>query len=58
MTAGFEDAMALTRHLETAATLEEALAGSLAERLPIVHEYQNQSREVSRKTGRRKQPAA
>ena len=58
MTAGFEDCLALARHLKTATTVEEALAGFQTERLPIVREYQNKSRAVSRKTGRLKQPAA
>ncbi|MGB7415557.1 MAG: FAD-dependent monooxygenase [Thermosynechococcaceae cyanobacterium] len=57
MTSGFEDALALTKHLNASATIEEALAGFQGERMPIVHEYQRSSREVSRKTGRKSKKA-
>jgi 2-polyprenyl-6-methoxyphenol hydroxylase-like FAD-dependent oxidoreductase len=53
MTSGFEDALALSRHLEESETISQALAEFQAERLPIVHEYQRTSREISRKIGRR-----
>ena len=52
MTAGFEDALALTQHLSNKPSIVAALAAYQAERMPIVHEYQRTSREVSRKTGR------
>ncbi|MGK7932015.1 MAG: FAD-dependent monooxygenase [Microcystaceae cyanobacterium] len=54
MTSGFEDALALSRYLKESKTVPEALAGFQAERLPIVHEYQRTSREISRKTGRKR----
>lgn len=56
MTAGFEDALALTNYLKDCDDVESALAGFEAERLPIVHEYQRSSREISRNTGRKGQP--
>lgn len=52
MTAGFEDALALSRYLASSPNLEEALEGFQAERMPIVHEYQRTSRQISRKIGR------
>ncbi len=52
MTAGFEDVLALAHHLNQGTTIEQTLAQFQAERMPIVHEYQLSSREVSRKTGR------
>lgn len=58
MTAGFEDALALSRHLAAGVDVESALASFEAERLPIVHEYQRTSREMSRKIGRRHKQAA
>jgi salicylate hydroxylase len=58
MTAGFEDALSLSRYLTTSESVVEALAAFQAERLPIVHEYQRTSREMSQKIGRQhKQPA-
>ncbi|MEM1171559.1 MAG: FAD-dependent monooxygenase [Cyanobacteria bacterium P01_H01_bin.35] len=53
MTSGFEDALALSRYLEEGETIYKALAKFQVERLPIVHEYQLTSREISRKTGRK-----
>ncbi|RQH25750.1 FAD-dependent oxidoreductase [Okeania hirsuta] len=53
MTSGFEDALALSRYLEEGETINEALAKFQAERLPIVHEYQRTSREISPKTERK-----
>ncbi len=58
MTAGFEDALALSRHLTESADILEALESFEAERLPIVHEYQLTSRNLSRKIGRRHKQAA
>ncbi|MEL7034552.1 MAG: NAD(P)/FAD-dependent oxidoreductase [Cyanobacteria bacterium J06592_8] len=59
MTAGFEDALALSRYLASSTNVEEALKSFEDERKPIVHEYQRTSREISRKTGRiRKKTAA
>ena len=53
MTSGFEDALALARYLDSSPNLQAALAGFQGERMPIVHEYQRTSREISRKIGRR-----
>lgn len=58
MTAGFEDALALSRHLVSGTDIHQVLADFEAERLPIVHEYQRTSREMSRKIGRRHKQAA
>jgi 2-polyprenyl-6-methoxyphenol hydroxylase-like FAD-dependent oxidoreductase len=53
MTAGFEDAVALAAALERSdGAVEAALAAYEAERLPVVHRYQRDSREVSNRTGR------
>ncbi|HAG83240.1 MAG TPA: monooxygenase, partial [Cyanobacteria bacterium UBA12227] len=52
MTAGFEDALALSHYLNSKTNVDEALEAFQAERMPIVHEYQRTSREVSRKIGR------
>lgn len=57
MTSGFEDVLALAKHLNQSSTVDAALAGFQAERMPIVHEYQRKSREVSRKIGRRRKKA-
>ncbi|WP_404790637.1 FAD-dependent oxidoreductase [Altericista sp. CCNU0014] len=58
MTSGFEDALALSRHLAASSDLEAMLAAFQAERMPIVHEYQRTSREISRKIGRSHKQAA
>jgi 2-polyprenyl-6-methoxyphenol hydroxylase-like FAD-dependent oxidoreductase len=58
MTSGFEDALALSRHLAMGSNLDGVLAVYQAERLPIVHEYQRTSREISRKIGRGHKQAA
>ncbi len=58
MTAGFEDALALSRCLNNSSDIDEALLGFQCERLPIVHEYQRTSREISRKTGRTRKQSA
>lgn len=58
MTAGFEDALSLSRHLVANPDIAAALAAFEAERLPIVHEYQRTSRDMSRKIGRRHKQAA
>jgi 2-polyprenyl-6-methoxyphenol hydroxylase-like FAD-dependent oxidoreductase len=50
MTSGWEDALALSRHLTAHSDLEQALENFQAERIPIVHEYQRTSREISMKT--------
>jgi len=47
MTSGWEDGLSLSRHLMSSANIAEALANFQAERLPIVHEYQRTSREIS-----------
>jgi 2-polyprenyl-6-methoxyphenol hydroxylase-like FAD-dependent oxidoreductase len=65
MTAGLEDALALARQLEAApagatghrqAAVVTALERYNAERLPVVHRYQERSREVSARTGRLRRP--
>ena len=53
MTSGWEDGLLLMQYLKSSASISEALANYQAERLPIVHEYQRTSREVSQKIGRR-----
>jgi salicylate hydroxylase len=53
MTSGWEDGLSLSRHLTSSADIAEALENFQAERLPIVHEYQRTSREISQKIGRR-----
>jgi 2-polyprenyl-6-methoxyphenol hydroxylase-like FAD-dependent oxidoreductase len=58
MTSGFEDALCLARHLSADGTVQEALAAFEAERMPIVHEYQRTSREISQKVGRQTKRAA
>lgn len=58
MTAGLEDALSLSRHLSTGGSVDQMLAAFQAERMPIVHEYQRSSREISMKTGRLHKRAA
>jgi 2-polyprenyl-6-methoxyphenol hydroxylase-like FAD-dependent oxidoreductase len=58
MTSGFEDALALAHHLTLNTDIDEVLAAFQAERMPIVHEYQRTSREISRKIGRSHKQAA
>ncbi|MBL1210458.1 FAD-dependent monooxygenase [Geminocystis sp. GBBB08] len=53
MTSGWEDGLSLSRHLTSSDNITDALANFQAERLPIVHEYQRTSREISQKVGRR-----
>lgn len=53
MTSGWEDGLSLTQHLTDSASIAEALENFQTERLPIVHEYQRTSREMSLKIGRR-----
>ncbi len=53
MTSGWEDGLSLTQHLTSSASFAEVLENYQTERLPIVHEYQRTSREVSQKIGRR-----
>jgi 2-polyprenyl-6-methoxyphenol hydroxylase-like FAD-dependent oxidoreductase len=60
MTAGLEDALALARQLagtSNGAEAREALQAWQAERLPVVHAYQERSRSVSRRTGRLRPPS-
>ena len=56
MTAGLEDAVSLARHLASDTDPGIALAAYEAERLPVVHGYQQRSRSVSERTGRRRPP--
>ncbi|MBP0016818.1 MAG: FAD-dependent monooxygenase [Cyanobacteria bacterium SBLK] len=58
MTSGWEDALRLSHHLATRADIDEAIANFQAERMPIVHEYQRESREMSLKIGRRRRRSA
>ena len=59
MTAGLEDALALAQALAASPQdLPAALLAYQAERLPLVHNYQNRSRVVSNRVGRRRIPAA
>lgn len=58
MTAGFEDALSLMQHLTAHDQVQAALAAFETERMPIVHEYQRTSREMSRTIGRRHKRAA
>jgi salicylate hydroxylase len=58
MTSGFEDALVLTRHLTSTPDIDQMLTAFQAERMPIVHEYQRTSREISRKIGRSQKQAA
>jgi len=53
MTSGWEDGLALMRYLTSSASISEALENYQTERLPIVHDYQRTSREMSQKIGRR-----
>jgi 2-polyprenyl-6-methoxyphenol hydroxylase-like FAD-dependent oxidoreductase len=55
MTSGWEDALSLSRYLVAEADVAEALEHFQAERLPIVHEYQRSSRQLSQRIGRRRQ---
>jgi 2-polyprenyl-6-methoxyphenol hydroxylase-like FAD-dependent oxidoreductase len=58
MTAGLEDAVALAARLApgTSTSLAQALLGYEQERLPVVHRYQERSRQVSHRTGRKRPP--
>ena len=58
MTSGFEDALTLSRLLAANTDIDETLAAFQSERMPIVHEYQRTSREISRKIGRSQKQAA
>jgi 2-polyprenyl-6-methoxyphenol hydroxylase-like FAD-dependent oxidoreductase len=58
MTSGFEDALALAHYFDSSPSIDQALAEFQAERMPIVHEYQRTSREMSRKIGRTHKQAA
>ncbi len=50
---GWEDGLSLSQHLRESANIAEALENFQTERLPIVHEYQRTSREISQRIGRR-----
>ncbi len=58
MTAGLEDAVCLARQLAVGAGRDpaSALAAYEAERLPVVHRYQERSRAISARTGRIRAP--
>jgi 2-polyprenyl-6-methoxyphenol hydroxylase-like FAD-dependent oxidoreductase len=58
MTAGLEDAVALAFRLAPGASATPVLAlqGYQEERLPVVHRYQERSRQDSRRTGRKRPP--
>jgi 2-polyprenyl-6-methoxyphenol hydroxylase-like FAD-dependent oxidoreductase len=58
MTAGFEDALSLSRHLSVGNDVATVLEAFQAERLPIVHEYQLTSRQQSQRIGRRRLKSA
>ena len=58
MTSGWEDSLSLSHHLITSSSIAEALANFQNERMPIVHEYQRTSREMSLKIGRGRKPSA
>ncbi|OCR02212.1 monooxygenase [Oscillatoriales cyanobacterium USR001] len=53
MTSGWEDGLLLMQYLKSSASISEAFKNYQTERLPIVHEYQRTSREMSQKIGRR-----
>lgn len=55
MTSGWEDALLLSRYLAANADVAAALEQFQTERLPIVHEYQRTSRQISRRIGRQRQ---
>jgi 2-polyprenyl-6-methoxyphenol hydroxylase-like FAD-dependent oxidoreductase len=52
MSSGLQDAVLLSKYLQSSATIQQALAGYQQERLPIVHELQLTSRVKSQQTGR------
>jgi 2-polyprenyl-6-methoxyphenol hydroxylase-like FAD-dependent oxidoreductase len=52
MTAGFEDALTLSQYLASSVDVDHALEFFQSERMPIVHEYQRTSRNISSKIGR------
>ena len=56
MTSGLEDALSLSRYIaeSTPDAIQQSLIDFQAERLPINHEYQRSSREISRKVGRKR----
>ncbi|WP_216900068.1 NAD(P)/FAD-dependent oxidoreductase [Synechococcus sp. CCY 9618] len=60
MTAGLEDAVALAARLApgAATSLGQALQAYEQERLPVVHRYQERSRQVSHRTGRKRPPGS
>lgn len=52
MTSGWEDALSLSHHIVNSNSVAEALENFQTERMPIDHEYQRTSREMSLKIGR------
>jgi 2-polyprenyl-6-methoxyphenol hydroxylase-like FAD-dependent oxidoreductase len=58
MTSGFEDALSLARHFATGNELDQVLFNFQQERLPIVHDYQRSSREMSLNIGRQQRRKA
>ncbi|MGK7912684.1 MAG: FAD-dependent oxidoreductase [Synechococcus sp.] len=56
MTSGLEDALSLARYIveSTPDAIQQSLLDFQSERLPINHEYQRSSREISRKVGRKR----
>lgn len=52
MSSGLQDAVLFANYLTSSTTVDEALAGFEKERLPLIHELQRTSREISQKTGR------
>lgn len=58
MTSGLEDAVAFTRHFANGSNIDQVLLDFQEERLPIVHEYQRTSREMSLNIGRQKRQKA
>lgn len=60
MTAGLEDAVALGSRLAPGdfTSLAQALQAYEQERLPLVHRYQERSRQVSHRTGRKRPPGS
>ncbi|MBF2066424.1 MAG: FAD-dependent monooxygenase [Calothrix sp. C42_A2020_038] len=54
MSSGLEDAVEFVNYLTLSATIDEALTTFEKDRLPILHELQRTSREISQTTGRTK----
>lgn len=58
MTSGLEDALSFARHFSQGTHIVKVLADFQEERLPIVHEYQRSSREMSLNIGRQQRKKA